>query len=161
VGKHTASRTFPVPGAEPEGGWPAPRSPEVRIRVLPNESFLMGELSAFEPHLGELVQELLDLGAEYGISVEVDTSDRTRPGERRGGASPVEVIAFVVLGDIARRVLNRVIDRCLDAALDWARRHRAHDKPEPLFVDFYGPDGTLMKHIEVPQDGGDPVVHDL
>jgi hypothetical protein len=151
-----ASTTYAVPEAVPEGGWPTPRTPDIRLRLVPNESMLIGEYSPFEPHLGELVQELIVAGADYGVSVEVDTSDRTRPGEMRGGASPAEAIALVVLGDIGGRLLDQVIDRLIGTMLDWALRHRAQDKPEPMIVDIYGPDGALLKQIQVPQDGRDP-----
>jgi hypothetical protein len=146
-----------MPGFEPPVGWPSPREPGVRVRVVPNEKLVPGPLGS---HLGELVQRLLEGASEYGVSVEVDTSDRTRPGERRGGADPVEALLLVVYGLAAREAL-RIADRLFDAALDWVLAHRQQNFPEPVLIDLYGPDGEIIKRVEVPQDGGDPVERDV
>jgi hypothetical protein len=76
-------------------GWPTEREPGVRLRVVPNESLLPGPLGS---HVGELIQALVDEGADVGIAIDLDTSDRTRPGERRAGASPIEAISLMLLG---------------------------------------------------------------
>jgi hypothetical protein len=89
------STTYVEPGLEPPSGWPSARQPGARVRFVPNESLLGGPLSA---RLGELVQEMIDEGADLGVSVETDTSDRTHPGEQRGGASPVEGIDLLIYG---------------------------------------------------------------
>ena len=60
-------------------GWVPPLDPRVfeqrhagiRVIVVPNESILVQD--AYTRALGELTQSLLDAGADYGASVEVDT----------------------------------------------------------------------------------------
>lgn len=146
------STTYVVPGSEES--FPAARQPGLRLRVVPNETLLPGPLGQ---HLGELVQRLVDEGAELGISIELDTSDRTRPGEFRGGASPVEVIGLFAAG-VAARQAARLIDRLCDAAVEWVLAHRRSDAGDPVMVILYGPDGEVIREIEVPQDGGDPAV---
>jgi hypothetical protein len=93
-------------------------------------------------------------GRDVGISVEVDTSDRTRPGEMRSGASPAEVIALALVGAAGREGL-RLLDRLFDATVEWVVRHRQKDD-ESVYVKLYGPDGEVMRTVEVPQDG-DPI----
>jgi hypothetical protein len=114
-------------------GWPTEREPAARIRVVPNESLLPGPLGT---HLGELVQTLVDLGADDGVSIELDTSDRTRPGEYRGGASPIEAIALMLISGAAGyggRQLARLGDRIFDAAVEWVLRHRhTEDGDDPI-----------------------------
>jgi hypothetical protein len=145
------STTYVVPGGEQ--GFPPARRPGLRLRVVPNETLLPGPLG---DHLGELVQQLVDEGAELGILIELDTSDRTRPGEFRVGASPVEVIALFAAG-LAAREAGRLIDRLFDAALAWVLDHRRRNVVEPVIVVLYGPDGEVLREVEVPQDGRDPV----
>lgn len=141
-----------------EPGWPEAREPGARLRVVPNEVLLPGPLGE---HLGELVQALIDEGAEYGISVEIDTSDRTRPGEMRGGASPVEAISLLLVGaayGFGSRQLERLGDRVFDAAVNWVLRHRRKDPgmgDDPIAVTLYGPDGEPIKSVLVPQGQGD------
>ena len=119
------STTYVDPDQEIPPGWPTAREPGVRLRVVPNETLLPGPLGS---HLGELIQALVDEGADLGIAIDLDTSDRTRPGERRGGASPVEVISLMLLGGAAakfgRRQLERLGDRFFDAAVAWVMKHR-------------------------------------
>jgi hypothetical protein len=104
-------------------------------------------------HLGELVQDLVDEGSEYGVSIELDTSDRTQPGEYRSGASPVEAIAILVVGKMAGRAAERVFDR----AVEWVLAHRRKIDPmdDPVVVTLYGPDGEPLKIVHVPQGEGD------
>lgn len=151
-GAYSWSTTYVVPGFTPPDDWPTAREPELRVRVVPNESLLPGPLGH---QLGELVQRLVDEGAEHGISVELDTSDRTRPGELRGGASPVEGLALFVAYVVARQ-LERLLDRLFDAAVEWALAHRQQDGGDPIIVSLYGPDGEVVKTVEVPQDGSSP-----
>jgi hypothetical protein len=111
-------------------------------------------------HLGELLQTIIHEGAEYGVSVEVDTSDRTRPGEMRGGASPIGAIEVAVVAAAAgygARQLARLGDKVFDAALEWLLRHREKDPPpgDPVAVTLYGPDGKPLKKLLVPQGEGD------
>jgi hypothetical protein len=132
------SHTYPVPGSE--GEYPAPRYPELRLRVVPNES-----LVDMWPHLGELVQSLVDVGADKGISVELDTSDRTRPNEERGGASPMPSIALAILSGVA----GAAVDQMIAVTVAWVRRHRHGSRREPVFVTLYGPDGEPLRNVEV------------
>src|SRR5262245_37487874 len=81
------STTYIDPNHDPSPGQPSAREPGARLRVVPNETLLPGPLGE---HLGELTQSLIETGVDVGISVELDTSDRTRPGEHRTGASPIE-----------------------------------------------------------------------
>jgi hypothetical protein len=112
-------------------------------------------------HVGELAQALIDEGADVGISVEIDTSDRSRPGEMRGGASPIEAIGLVIVGaatGFGGRQLERLQDRLFDAALNWALRHRKKEPgtgDDPIAVTLYGPDGEPIKSVLVPQGEGD------
>ncbi len=147
------SMTYPVPGFERD--YPQPRTPDARLRVVPNETLLpqLGD------RLGELIQVLLEEGADVGISVEIDTSDRTRPDELRGGASPAMVIALALLSGGAAGLAGRLCD----AAVAWLQRHhRADDAPapdDPAFVQVYGPDGRLLRRVRVP-GGGEPLVEE-
>jgi hypothetical protein len=148
------STTYAAPDFEPpdEAFGPAPRRPALQIRLVPNETLLPGPLGE---HLGDLMQRLIDEGADYGVAVEIDTSDRTRPDEMRGGASPVEAIELVVFGLAARQAV-RLTDRLFDAIVDWVLAHRRHDVVEPVMVNLYDAEGNLIKKVEVPQDGGQP-----
>lgn len=146
------STTYVVPGSEET--FPAPRHPGLRLRVVPNESLLPGPLGQ---HLGALVQTLLQEGSALGISIELDTSDRTRPGEMRGGASPAEVLALYFVARAATRQAERLMDRLFDATVKWVLAH-VHKDQEHVFVQLYGPDGEVLKSIEVPAGGGEPVV---
>jgi hypothetical protein len=142
--------TYVVPGFEPPEGWPRGREPAARIRLVPNESLLPGPLGH---HLGELVQSLVDEGADYGVSIELDTGDRTQRGEYRSGASPVEGIAILVLGAMAGRAAERIFDR----VVEWVLAHRRKDEPmdDPVVVTLYGPDGEPLKSVHVPQGEGE------
>jgi hypothetical protein len=136
------SHTYPVPGTELD--YPAPRHPGLRLRVVPNES-----LSEWWEHLGELVQELVDEGSAVGISIELDTSDRTRPNEMRGGASPVASIALVILGGAGGALGTQLVN----TTANWVRRHlpqREHE--DPIFVTLYDDQGNVLKRVRV-EDG--------
>jgi hypothetical protein len=147
------STTYAAPDfVPPEGQMPAARQPAIHVRLVPNETLLPGPLGK---HLGELVQSVLELGSDYGVSVEVDTSDKTRPGEMRGGASPVEAIDLAIYGLAAREGL-RVVDQIVDSVVHWVLAHRSQDKVEPVLVSLYGPDGEIIKQVEIPQTGGPP-----
>ena len=125
------------------------RDPDARIYVLPNPSmFAYGTLG---DELGHLTQSLLHLGADYGVSVEVDTSERTRPGEIRAGAAPIEGIDLVIYGLAAREAL-RLADRVFDAAVDWVLRHRQRDNEE-VAVTIYGPNEEVLKDVYVDTKG--------
>ncbi len=154
-GQWSWSTTYVVPDFEPPPGWPTAREPDVRLRIVPNETLLPGPLGR---SLGELVQRLVDEGAVFGIAVELDTSDRTRPGELRSGASPVEAVGLFVVAAVAVRQFERLVDRLFDAAVEWVLAHRRSDTVEPVVVSLYGPDGEVIKSMEVPQDGREPIV---
>jgi hypothetical protein len=151
------STVYAVPGTEQE--FPAPREPGARLRVVPNESLLPTELGGV---LGELMQDLIDEGADVGVSIEIDTSDRTRPGEMRGGASPIGGIELVLLGaavGYSGRQLERLGDRLFDATVNWVLRHRNSQRgelpAEPVFVTLYGPNGERLRDVLVPQGEGE------
>jgi hypothetical protein len=148
------SSTYPVPGSEQS--YPAPRYPDLRVRVVPNES-----LSGFWPLLGELVQSLVDVGADSGISIELDTSDRTRPGELRGGASPMPSIALAILSGAAAAVAEQL----LGVTIGWVRRHLPADAAvdQSVSVTVYGAHGEVLRRVRVPQgEGGtEPIEEDL
>jgi hypothetical protein len=148
-----ASTTYVMPDFQPQPGRPAAREPGLRLRVVPNESLLPHDLGR---QLGELTQALIDEGAEVGISVEIDTSDRTRPGEHRGGASPIEAIALILLGTATgytARQIERLGDRMFDATVSWVLRHRQVPRAgdEPVAVKLFGPDGEVIKRVLVPE----------
>jgi hypothetical protein len=147
------------PGVSP--GWPPKREPGARLRLVPNETLLPGPLGR---HVGELAQALIDEGADLGVSLEIDTSDRTRPGENRRGASPIDGITLFVVGaaaGVGRRQLSRLADRLCDVMVDWALRHRQAEPPppplgvEPIAVTILGPDGEPLRNVLVPQGEGD------
>jgi hypothetical protein len=81
---------------------------------------------------------LVDAGTDFGIEVQLDTSDRTRPREMRGGASPAEVIELVVRF-VAEQGGQQLIERIIRATVDWVLRHRRADSDEPVIVRVYGP----------------------
>lgn len=125
------------------------REPEARIYVLPNESvFAYGTLGS---ERGSLTQGLLDAGAEYGVSVEVDTRERTRPGEMRGGAAPIEGFDIFLYLLAAREAL-RLADHILDATVEWVLRHRERDNEE-IAVTIYGPDEEVLKDVYIDTRG--------
>jgi hypothetical protein len=144
------SSTYPVPGSEQE--YPTPRHPDLRLRVVPNES-----LMHWWPHLGELVQALVDVGADEGVSIELDTSDRTRPGEGRGGASPMPAIALVILEGAAGAVATELVR----ATVAWVRRHLPAnaDADQSVGVSLYAANGDVIRVVRVPrgEGGGGPV----
>src|SRR5207248_6273405 len=100
----------------------------------PNES-----LSHWWPLLGELVQSLVDAGADHGISIELDTSDRTQPGEQRGGASPMPSIALAILSGAA----GAMADHLVGATIAWVRRHLPADAAadQTVSITLYSQDG--------------------
>jgi hypothetical protein len=125
------------------------RKPDASIVVRPNESILA--TGSLDHHLGELAQRLLESGAEFGVSVEIDTSERTKPGESRGGASPIEGVTLVLLG-LAGRELGRFADRIFDAVLDWVLRHR-EPRHEEIAITIYGPNDEVLRTVYVDVDG--------
>jgi hypothetical protein len=153
------STTYIEPNPDPKPGSPTAREPGMRVRVVPNETLLPGALGH---HLGELTQALVDEGADVGIAIELDTSDRTRPGEHRTGASPIESISLLLMATaagFAGRQLERLGDRLFDAAVGWVLRHRRADEDQPdldpIAVTLFGPDGNPIKSVLVPQGQGD------
>jgi hypothetical protein len=144
------SHTYPVPGTE--GEYPAARYPELRLRLVPNES-----LSISWDHLGELIQALVDVGIDHGVSIELDTSNRTRPRERRGGASPMPVVALVIL----EGVTGAIVGQLLEAVVAWVRKHLASDagRDDQVLVVIYNPKGEVLRRVRVPQgEGGAPPI---
>lgn len=152
IGLVGTTATYVAGEYRPEPGWPRPRFPGVMVRVVPNEVLLPGELGR---ELGDLMQRFVDLGAAEGVEIRLDTSDRTRPGEQRSGASGVEALALLVAGGLTTlgiRQLNRLADRFFDAAVDWViqrvqRRPPTHD---PVVVLLHGPRGEVIKRVVVP-----------
>jgi hypothetical protein len=141
------STVWPVPGFE--GEYPAPRYPDLRLRLVPNETLLPRHADK----LGELLQDVLDETAGAKVSVEIDTSDRTQRNEGRGGASPVMAIALAVLGG----AVTGVTERCFDAVVAWARRIQSRNAPidDPFLVTLYGPDGEIIKQVQVDKGEAD------
>jgi hypothetical protein len=119
------------------------------VLVVPNESMLLGPV--FGRHLGELAQSLIEIAADYGVSVEIDTSAHPRPGEDLAGWSALEAIEVFVSGVVARELL-RLADGAFDAAVAWVKRHRL-DQNEIVVVSIYGPDGDVIKTVYVDVDG--------
>ncbi len=140
------STAYPVPGSERT--YPAPRYPDLKVRVVPNES-----LADRWPHLGELVQSIVELDADYNFSVELDTSDRTKPGEPRGGASPQPVLSLVLFDAAAEAVVSAL----LRVAVEWVRRHfrRRGIEDEPVIVRIYAPSGDVLSEVQVTRAGTD------
>ena len=140
------SHTYPVPGSDRE--YQAPRSPGLHLRVVPNES-----LASLWPHLGDLVQAVIDATSDQSVSVELDTSDRTLPGEQRGGASPLASIALVLLDATS----GAVVDELLHVAVAWVRRHLPSHGPSDLgtIVTVYGTDGEVLSRVNVQRDPED------
>jgi hypothetical protein len=134
------STTYPVPGQE--GDYPAPRHSDLELRVVPNE----GTIRQADAHLGELVQLLYDSARDEGLSIELDTSDRTRPGEMRGGADPGLVLLAIVLG---QAVADYVVSKILDAAVEWVRGHLRPVEDHKPTVTIYGADGNVLREVEV------------
>jgi hypothetical protein len=152
------SSTYVLPDFDPPPGWPESRAPGATIRLVPNESIFTGDL---QKRLGDLTQALIEAGADYGVAVEIDTSDRTRPGELRSGSSPIEGIALLVLAGAAGaagRQIDGLVERAFDAAIGWALRWRHKEAgaiDDPISVAIYGPDGKVLKRVYVPQGQGD------
>ena len=121
----------------------------MRIRAVPNETLLLP--GGFFDSLGDLAQVLMVADIEHTVALEIDTSDRTRPGEGRGGASPLAGIALYLLG-IASGEGVRLADRLFDVTVDWVKRHRSRDS-QPISVTIYGPDGNVLKKVYVDTDG--------
>ncbi len=104
---------------------------------------------------GTLVGELIDCGREYGITVELDSSDRTHPGEQRGGASPIE--GFVLfLPAVGVRELGRLADAGLDTVVRWVRS-RQWPPSDPTHVVIYGPDDKPLREVYIDDQGVRPV----
>jgi len=118
------------------------RAPDVSLQVVPNETVFA---LRYEKHLGELVQALVEEGRDHGVSVELDTSERTRPGEARGGAQPITVIEIAILAGIARVT----VDRLLAIALAWLRRHFSDDQEDDAIARILGPDGDVLREVRL------------
>ncbi|HJZ62379.1 MAG TPA: hypothetical protein VKD47_09505 [Miltoncostaeaceae bacterium] len=123
------------------------RAPDVRIVLIPNETAWRTRPAT---DIAVLAAQLLAEGAEYGIAVEVDSSDRTRPGEDRLGPSPSE--GMVVVVEAAQAVVvDRVVAWTLDAVVAWFRRLRS--RRDPADVAILGPDGRPLRQVVVLKDG--------
>jgi hypothetical protein len=120
------------------------------LRVVPNES-----LSRWWPHLGDLVQSIVEFDSGYTVSVELDTSDRTKPGEPRGGASPRAVLSLVLLDAAAEAVASQL----LRIAVEWVRRHfrRGGGGDESVIVRVYAPNGDVLSTVEVARSGANEI----
>lgn len=123
-----------------------PRVPDARIVVRPNESI-------WWDGLGALIGDIAEAAVRWGPVIEVDTSDRTRPDEQRGGASPIVSIALVLSG-VGLKVLTDVLSAVL---IEWVKaRRRVGDDPSHLVI--YGPDGKeVLWEACVDDDGVQPV----
>ncbi len=132
-----------------------PRQSDAQIRLVPNES-----VWAVHParELGLLVGELIDCGREYGVTVELDSSDRTRLGEQRGGASPIEGFVLVIAA-VGVRELARLADAGLDAVVRWVRSRR-RPRSDPTHVVIYGPDDKPLREVYIDDQGVQPVSKD-
>ena len=95
-----------------------------------------------------MLKGLISIGAEYGISVEIDTSDRTLPGEQRTGVDPLEGIGLFLAGLAGREAL-RFADSVFDECISWVGRRRKKSNLEPFIVALYGPDGNVLKQVKI------------
>lgn len=121
------------------------REARIRVRVSPSgDLFWHGHLA---PHLGELVQAIYDLEpAEGGIVVELDASQRLRPGEVPvPAADGPDAIAFVI--ELAAHEVERLADTLLQAVVRWIGRRRKTSKS--VHVTIYGPNGEELRRVKV------------
>ena len=128
------------------GRFPPYRAPDVRIVLIPNETAWRHRPVT---EIAVLQAQLLAEGAEYGIAVEVDSSDRTRPGEERGWTSPRESLIVMVEATQAV-VVERVLAWAFDAVLAWVRRRRK--RRGPTSITMLGPAGRLLRQVEVSEN---------
>lgn len=120
-----------------------PREPDARIVVRPNESCDWAGI-------GSLIADIAEVAVAWGPVIEVDTSDRTRPGEMRG-ASPIGSIVLVLAG-VGLGVLR---DTLKDVLVDWIKeRRRTGDDPAHLVI--YGPNEEVLWEAYVDDDGTQP-----
>lgn len=116
------------------------RAPDLSLRVVPNETIFLGR---YEKHFGDLVQALIEEGRDQGVSVELDTSERTRPGEARGGAAPIPVLEIAISSGA-----TIVADRLLDIGLAWLKRHFSAEEDDAM-VRIFGPDGDVLREVRL------------
>ena len=110
-------------------------------------------------HLGELCQDVADAGAAEGITIELDTSDRTRPGEERSGASPPEVLTLVIQEGgklLTEGFVTGVGMRMGAIAVDWFLTHLVDSSREPSYVSVLDKNGKVIRRVEIPKDGTEP-----
>lgn len=110
--------------------------------------------------MAELIGELADAGADLGATVVLETRERTRPGERRGGALPAEVIE-VVVSAAGGALVERVAGVCFDVVREWVTRRRRADRrhrEDVTIVRIFGPNGETPRDVTV--DEGRPITDD-
>ena len=126
----------------------AVRHPGFRLSLLPGDS-----PSATKAQIGELVGDLLEAGAGWGIAVEVDTAAITRPGEQRGGAQGPEFWQ-VIIDSVREHTIDRIVTMIVDVMSGWLRRRGVTDEDGVHITIIYGPDGRELRRVVVrPEDG--------
>ena len=127
------------------------RTSDAQLRLVPNESVWASHETA---EIVELVSDLIDAGRTLAATVELDPSDRTRPNEERGGASPIEVVELLIGGavGIAVRELLRFADLSFDVLVAWVRRHQ-RPPTDPTIIRILGPKGETLREVMVDEEG--------
>jgi PAS domain-containing protein len=103
----------------------------------------------------EALEALIASIREEGIDGEI----RYRPPSGRG-ISWIEVTSIYIgmkVGDaIISTATKGLIDRIAERSKDWAKRRFASgDAVRPQLIRIYGPDGTVLKEVEVKKDKTD------
>jgi hypothetical protein len=103
------------------------------------------------------LQELLADVTGLGYVVDLDFGPEPEPGKY--GVTWLEVVAIYVgakvLDGMTADAIDIAVKKLANTAVDWAKaRFRKHpDNTRPQYISLYGPDGELLKSVQVDPKG--------
>jgi hypothetical protein len=95
----------------------------------------------------ELAEAFRRLDANINVTTEI------KPREGRGITwAEIVIITLQVVGPVLSQLKDKVLAKVTEAAIEWARRRyegKRKGSRRPTYIDIYGPDGEIIKSIEV------------
>ncbi|HEV7943762.1 MAG TPA: hypothetical protein VGP17_13295 [Solirubrobacteraceae bacterium] len=107
---------------------------------------------------GDFREDLDDIAAaarEAAPDVEVTVEEPTSMEAGKRGVVWGEVLN-VTLSFTGGYLFGKVMDAIVDKASDgWRTHNKPKPRPRPRFVNFYGPDGEVLRQVEVHKEADD------